>query len=138
LYKHAHLCLLLNFAHDDALGSACVDLVAVLALHLLAVAILAPGEAVDVAPDFCLWVFGLANVVVDILSGLNETPMTCGSYRAEVPYAGAIRSFCGFPQGAGVPRLCPNGQDCGPGRESAAPGGAKRRARGGRSTHRVG
>jgi hypothetical protein len=29
----------------DALGSACVDLVAVLALHPLAVAILAPGEA---------------------------------------------------------------------------------------------
>ena len=37
---------------DDALGSASEDLIAVLALHLLAVAILALGEAVDVVPDF--------------------------------------------------------------------------------------
>jgi hypothetical protein len=33
---------------DDALGSASEDLIAVLALHLLAVAILALGDAVDV------------------------------------------------------------------------------------------
>jgi hypothetical protein len=39
---------------DDALGSASEDLIAVLALHLLAVAILALGEAVDVVPDFGL------------------------------------------------------------------------------------
>ena len=37
---------------DDALGSASEDLIAVLALHLLAVAILALGEAVDVVSDF--------------------------------------------------------------------------------------
>jgi hypothetical protein len=39
---------------DDALGSASEDLIAVLALHLLAVAILALREAVDVVPDFGL------------------------------------------------------------------------------------
>jgi hypothetical protein len=39
---------------DDALGSASEDPIAVLALHLLAVAILALGEAVDVVPDFGL------------------------------------------------------------------------------------
>jgi hypothetical protein len=41
----------------DALGSACVDLnrAAVLALHLLAVAILALGEAADVVSDFHRW-----------------------------------------------------------------------------------
>jgi hypothetical protein len=33
---------------DDALGSASEDLIAVLALHLLAVAFLALGDAVDV------------------------------------------------------------------------------------------
>jgi hypothetical protein len=36
------------------LGSASEDLIAVLALHLLAVAILALGDAVDVVPDFGL------------------------------------------------------------------------------------
>ena len=36
------------------MGSASEDLIAVLALHLLAVAILALGDAVDVAPDFGL------------------------------------------------------------------------------------
>jgi hypothetical protein len=40
------------------------------------------------------FVFGLANVLVGIL---NETPVIRGSYRAEVPHAGAIRSACGFP-----------------------------------------
>jgi hypothetical protein len=39
---------------DDALGSASEDLIAVLALHLLAVAILALGDAVGVVPDFGL------------------------------------------------------------------------------------
>jgi hypothetical protein len=61
---------------DDALGTACEDLIAVLALHLLAVAILALEEAYDVVPDFSLrageglrWLQGI----------LNEAPMVCGS-----------------------------------------------------------
>jgi hypothetical protein len=55
---------------DDALGSASADLIAVLALHLLAVAILALGEAS---------VLGLANVLAVATGILNEAPMICGS-----------------------------------------------------------
>ena len=63
---------------DDALGSASEDLIAVLALHLLAVAILALGDAVDVAPE----------------RGANDLWLVAFSF----PHTGTNTSAIDFPQ----------------------------------------